>query len=67
MLQHRQCPCFQYADHTTLYLHSKFCDLDERITELNCAMTRLENDSIDFNLASKTKYQQGTGCRRPTT
>ena len=53
------CPCFQYAEDTTFYLHSKVSNLDDSNTGLNDARARLENYSTDSNLAlnaRKTKW-----------
>lgn len=51
--------CFQYANDTTIYLHTKVCNLDDCTTDLNRALSRLKNYSIASNLAlntSKTKW-----------
>ena len=53
-----QCPCYQYADDTMFFLHSKVSELDACTAKLNCAISRLEGYSADSNLAinaSKTK------------
>ena len=57
--EHIQCRCFQYAEDTTFYLHSKVSNLDDSKTGLNDAIARLENYSTDSNLAlnaKKTKW-----------
>ncbi len=54
-----QCPCYQYADDTTFFHHSKPNELNQCTTELNNTITRLEDYSSNSNLAlnnSKTKW-----------
>ena len=57
--KHVQCPYFQYAYDTTLYLHAKVSKLDDCTTGLNDAIANPENYSTDSNLAlnaKKTKW-----------
>ena len=35
-----QLPCYQYADDTSFYTHSKVCDLDSAVKEVNDAIVR---------------------------
>ena len=56
---HIKCPCYQYADDTTFFVHSKIKDLANGIMELNDAISRLGEYSSESNLAlneSKTKW-----------
>ena len=53
--EHIQCPCFQYAEDTTFYLHSKVSNLDDSNTGLNGGRARLENYSTGSNLALNAK------------
>ena len=53
------CPCYQYADDTTFYLHSKVSALAQCSVELNGVLSRLGDYSESSNLAlncSKTKW-----------
>ena len=53
------CPCYQYADDTTFYLHSKKSALAQCSVELNGVLLRLGDYSESSNLAlncSKTKW-----------
>ena len=57
--KHLQCPCYQYADDTTFFHHSKPNELNQCTTELNNTITRLDDYSSNSNLAlnnSKTKW-----------
>ena len=50
---------YQYADDTSLYSHSKVCDLDSALKEVNDAIVRLVDYSQCYNLAlnsSKTDW-----------
>ena len=54
-----QCDCYQYADDTMLYIHSKPCDLDSSAYHINKAVTSLRGYSKSCNLAlnsSKTNW-----------
>ena len=54
-----QCDCYQYADDTTFYIHSKPCDLDPSADYINKAVTNLRDYSGSCNLAlnsSKTNW-----------
>ena len=54
-----QCDCYQYADDTTFYIHSKPCDLDFSAEHINKAVTSLRDYSKSCNLAlnsSKTNW-----------
>ena len=54
-----QCDCYQYADDTTFYVHSKPCDLDASADHINRTITRLRHYSESCNLAlnpSKTNW-----------
>jgi hypothetical protein len=54
-----QLPCYQYADDTSFYTHSKVCDLDSVVKEVNDAIVRLVDYSQCSNLAlnsSKTDW-----------
>ena len=54
-----QCDCYQYADDTTFYIHSKPCDLDSSADHINKAVTSLRDYSKSCNLAlnsSKTNW-----------
>ena len=56
---HIKCPCYQYADDTTFFVHSKIKDLANGVMELNDAISRLGEYSSESNLAmneSKTKW-----------
>ena len=48
---HVQCKCFQYADDTTLYVHSKVSNLTSTISNMNRVIDRLESYSSDSNLS----------------
>lgn len=50
-----QCSCYQYADDTTFYQHTKVANLHYCATEVNKAINRLENYSTNINL-DKTKW-----------
>ena len=53
------CPCDQYADDTTFYLHSKVSELAQCSVELNGVLSRLGDYSESSNLAlncSKAKW-----------
>jgi len=53
------CPCYQYADDTTFYLHSKVSALAQCSVELNGVLSRLGDYSESSNLVlncSKTKW-----------
>jgi len=54
-----QCDCYQYADDTTFYVHSKPCDLDASADHINRTITSLREYSESCNLAlnpSKTNW-----------
>ena len=54
-----QLPSYQYADDTSVYIHSKVCDLDSAVKEVNDAIARLVDYSQCSNLAlnsSKTDW-----------
>ena len=54
-----QCDCYQYADDTMIYIHSKPCDLDSSAYHINKAVTSLRGYSKSCNLAlnsSKTNW-----------
>ena len=54
-----QCDCYQYADDTTFYIHSKPCDLDSSANHINKAVSSLRDYSKSCNLAlnsSKTNW-----------
>ena len=54
-----QCDCYQYADDTTFYIHSKPCDLDSSADHINKAVTSLRDYSESCSLAlnsSKTNW-----------
>ena len=46
-----QCDCYQYADDTMIYIHSKPCDLDSSAYHINKAVTSLRGYSKSCNLA----------------
>ena len=46
-----QCDCYQYADDTTFYVHSKPGDLDSSAAQINKTIARLKNYSKNCNLA----------------
>ena len=48
------CPCYQYADDTTFFLHTKVADLRTCVNDMNRAISRLGKYSSDFNLALVT-------------
>ncbi|XP_068728845.1 uncharacterized protein [Montipora capricornis] len=53
------CQCFQYADDTTLYIHTKVTDLSGATTDINYNLNRLGEYSNESNLAlnvTKTKW-----------
>ena len=53
------CPCYQYADDTTFFLHTKVADLGACVNDMNRAISRLGKYSSDSNLAlneHKTKW-----------
>ena len=53
------CPCYQYADDTTFFLHAKVDDLGTYVNDMNRAIPRLGKYSSDSNLAlneHKTKW-----------
>ena len=53
------CPCYQYADDTTFFLHTKVADLGKCVNDMNRAISRLGKYSSDSNLALneyKTKW-----------
>ena len=53
------CPCYQYADDTTFFLHTKVADLGTCVSHMNRAISRLGKYSSDSNLAlneHKTKW-----------
>ena len=53
------CPCYQYADDTTFFLHTKVADLGTCVNDMNRAISRLGKYSSDSNLALneyKTKW-----------
>ena len=53
------CQCFQYADDTTLYIHTKVSDLSGATTDINHNLNRLGEYSNESNLAfnaTKTKW-----------
>jgi len=45
------CPCYQYADDTTFFLHTKVADLRTCVNDMNRAISRLGKYSSDSNLA----------------
>ena len=54
-----QCDCYQYADDTMLYIHSKPCDLDSSAYHFKKAVTSPRSYSKSCNLAlnsSKTNW-----------
>ena len=54
-----QCQCFQYADDTTLLLHTKVRNLHKAAAEMNNVIEDLESYSSDSNLSlnkAKTKW-----------
>ena len=54
-----QLPSYQYADDTSFYFHSKVCDLDSAVQEVNDGIARLVDYSQCSNLAlnsSKTDW-----------
>lgn len=58
-INHIKCPCYQYADDTTFFAHSKIKDLANGVMNLNDAISRLGEYSAESNLAlneSKTKW-----------
>ena len=46
-----QCNCYQYADDTTFYVHSKPGDLDSSAAQINKTIASLKNYSNNCNLA----------------
>ena len=53
------CPCYQYADDTTFFLHTKVAALGTCVNDMNRATSRLGKHSSDSNLAlneHKTKW-----------
>lgn len=46
-----QCDCYQYADDTTFYVHSKPGDLDSSAAQINRTIASLKNYSNSCNLA----------------
>ena len=46
-----QCDCYQYADGTTFYVHSKPGDLDSSAAQINKTITSLQDYSNNCNLA----------------
>lgn len=46
-----RCPCYKYADDTTILLHSRVQDLNNCATKMNEVITRLGNYSSDSNVA----------------
>ena len=46
-----QCDCYQYAEDTTFYVHSKPGDLDSSAAQINKTIARLKNYSKNCNLA----------------
>lgn len=55
----QKCPCYQYADDTTFFVHSKAKVLANGVTELNDAISRLGDYSSESNLPlneAKTKW-----------
>ena len=59
----RQCDCYQHADDTTFYIHSKPCDLDSSANHINKAVTSLRDYSKSCNLTLILPRQ--TGCLSP--
>ena len=54
-----KCPCYQYADDTTFYQHTKVVDLEHCATQMNNTISRLGQYSNESNLAlngKKTKW-----------
>ena len=54
-----KCPCYQYANEKTFFVHSKIKDLANGVMELNDAISCLEEYSSESNLAlneSKMKW-----------
>ena len=49
--KHIKCPCYQYGDDTTFFLHSKTKDLANGVVEINDAIWRLGDYSSKSNLA----------------
>ena len=45
------CPCYQYADDTTFFLHTKVDDLETCVIDMNTAISGLGKYSSDSNLA----------------
>ena len=45
------CPCYQYADDTTFFLHTKVAELGTCVNHMNRAISRLGKYSSDSNLA----------------
>ena len=45
------CPCYQFADDTTFFLHTKVADLGTCVNDMNRAIFRLGKYSSDSNLA----------------
>ena len=56
--KHIKCPCYQYADDTTFFVHSKTKNLANGVAELNDTISRLGDYSSESNHAlneAKTK------------
>ena len=54
-----KCPCYQYADDTTFYQHTKVADSEHCATQMNNTISRLGQYSNESNLAlngKKTKW-----------
>jgi hypothetical protein len=54
-----KCPCYQWADDTTFYQHTKVADLEHCATQMNNTISRLGKYSNESNLAlngKKTKW-----------
>ena len=45
------CPCYQYANDTTYFLHTKVADLGTCVNDMKRAISRLGKYSSDSNLA----------------
>ena len=56
------CPCYQYADDTTFFLHTKVADLGTCVNDMKKAISRLGKYSSDSNLALNEHKQSGCCC-----
>ena len=64
--KHIKCPCYQYAEDTTFFVHSKTKDLANGVVELNDAISRLGDYSSESNFAlneAKAKWMFVSTCQ----